>query len=103
MAFEIIANAEMRAIDAACAAVGVATRTLMRHAGEAVAGAIQKRFKPGSVAVLCGPGANGGDGFVAAERLAAAGWPVEVYGLAPREKLTGMRARRPQPGPARSR
>ena len=44
------------------------------------------------VTVLCGPGKNGGDGFVAARHLAAAGWPVELALLGSYEKFTGEAA-----------
>lgn len=86
---EIITVAEMRAIDEASAKAGVATRTLMENAGAAVAEAIAKRFSPRPTLVLCGPGNNGGDGWVAARRLEALGWPVRVASLVPREALHG--------------
>jgi hydroxyethylthiazole kinase-like uncharacterized protein yjeF len=86
---EIISVAEMRAIDDASARAGVATRTLMENAGRAVADAIVARFTPRPCAVLCGPGNNGGDGWVVARLLMERGWPVWVETLAPRDALSG--------------
>jgi hydroxyethylthiazole kinase-like uncharacterized protein yjeF len=86
---EIITVAQMRAIDEAAPAAGVETRALMENAGRAVAEAIVQRFSPRPTAVLCGPGANGGDGWVAARVLRALNWPVWVETLVPREGLSG--------------
>lgn len=79
----------MRAIDEASAAAGVSTRTLMENAGRAVAEAIVRRFPQQKTAVLCGPGDNGGDGWVAARVLREMGWPVWVETLVGRDALKG--------------
>ena len=89
MSREIISVAQMRAIDADAARGGVPTLTLMENAGRAVAQAVAARFAPRPVTVLCGPGNNGGDGWVAARVLHEAGWPVQVHTLVPREALHG--------------
>jgi NAD(P)H-hydrate epimerase len=76
---EIISVAQMRAIEGAAAAAGVATRTLMEEAGAAVAQTIAERFSPRSAAIVCGPGNNGGDGLGVARLLQEAGYKVSVW------------------------
>jgi NAD(P)H-hydrate epimerase len=61
----------------------------MENAGASVARAIMERWSARPVTVLCGPGNNGGDGFVAARHLVAAGWTARVGLLGSRERLTG--------------
>ena len=80
---------EMYEADAAAAAGGVARIDLMEAAGSAVVAEIGKRWQTRPVAVLAGPGNNGGDGFVVARLLADAGWPVRVALLGERAKLKG--------------
>lgn len=86
---EIISVAQMRAIDAAMAAAGTPTRVLMERAGAAVARAARARFPGRAVLVACGPGANGGDGYVAARLLAEAGVAVRLASVDPAGVLRG--------------
>ncbi len=79
----------MRAGDAAAIAGGIAGRSLMERAGAAVADAALARWPGRAALVICGPGNNGGDGFVAARRLQDAGLPVRLALLGDRARLTG--------------
>ena len=89
----LVTAAEMGALDRATIDSGqVAGAELMERAGRGVATATAKHF--GSplalrVLVLCGPGNNGGDGFVAARHLHAMGAAVRVGLVAPRSQVHG--------------
>lgn len=74
---ELLTPAEMGEADRRALGYGATVEDLMAAAGRAVARAA-RRFGPARTLVLCGPGNNGGDGFVAARRLAERGWPVAV-------------------------
>jgi NAD(P)H-hydrate epimerase len=83
---------QMEAADLAAEAAGIDGVTMMEAAGAAVAVAMGGRWPMRPVTVLCGPGNNGGDGFVVARRLQAAGWPVKVALLGTRDALRGEAA-----------
>jgi len=77
----ILTVAEMGAADRLAIAAGAPGIELMERAGLAVADAVAQRFRPQPALVLCGPGNNGGDGYVVARLLKQRGWPVEVRAL----------------------
>ncbi|RZT54776.1 hydroxyethylthiazole kinase-like uncharacterized protein yjeF/hydroxyethylthiazole kinase-like uncharacterized protein yjeF [Sphingomonas sp. BK036] len=91
----ILTAAEMRAAEAAVIATGVSVETLMERAGTAIAGAVRRLAGSNDVLILCGPGNNGGDGYVAARVLAEMGVAVRVAALSePRaEAAKAARAR----------
>jgi hydroxyethylthiazole kinase-like uncharacterized protein yjeF len=69
---------------------GVPGIDLMEHAGQAVARAAADMVPVfGRIVVLCGPGNNGGDGFIAARCLASAGYAVDVRLLKSPDDLKG--------------
>jgi NAD(P)H-hydrate epimerase len=87
---ELLVPVEMQACDRAAMAAGIPGERLMERAGTAVADAVAGLVHPPArVAVLCGPGNNGGDGFVAARRLAAQGYAVRLGLLGETSSLRG--------------
>ncbi len=88
-AWTVLSVAEMGRADRLAIEGGTPGTELMAAAGAAVAEAVQRRFARAPVAVLCGPGNNGGDGFVAARLLRDAGWPIRLALLGERRSLKG--------------
>lgn len=86
----LVGSAEMREIDRnAIDAFGIPALTLMDRAGRAVAeAALELVGTNGRIAVVCGGGNNGGDGYVAARLLRGAGRDARVVALVPAERLS---------------
>ena len=83
----LLSAAEMRDAEAQAIAAGTSGSVLMERAGAAVVVALEAFWPdlaPGARAcILCGPGGNGGDGYVVARLLHMRGWRVRVHALAP--------------------
>ncbi|NJM82129.1 MAG: NAD(P)H-hydrate epimerase, partial [Tabrizicola sp.] len=90
---ELLTAAQMRAIEQAAIASGEVTGLeLMERAGRGVVEAIfeewpELKATSHRAVVLCGPGNNGGDGFVVARLLREWGWEVEVFLYGDPEKM----------------
>jgi ADP-dependent NAD(P)H-hydrate dehydratase / NAD(P)H-hydrate epimerase len=74
----VLTAAQMRAAEDSAIAAGTGVGTLMQRAGQGVADAVLRLAGPHEILILCGPGNNGGDGYVAAARLLAAGRKVRI-------------------------
>ena len=85
----LLSVAEIGRADALTIAAGMPGIDLMESAGAGIAGEVARRFTPTRTAVLCGPGNNGGDGFIVARRLRDAGWDVTLHLLGRRHALHG--------------
>jgi hydroxyethylthiazole kinase-like uncharacterized protein yjeF len=79
----ILTTAEMRAAEQAAINGGVSVGRLMERAGAAIAEAAWRVAGATETLILCGPGNNGGDGYVAARLLRARGVSVRIAASAP--------------------
>src|SRR5687768_10497866 len=78
----ILTTDAMRAAEQAAIGAGTPVEQLMERAGTALAEAAYRFAGPKAALVLVGPGNNGGDGYVAAQHLAARGVRVRIAALA---------------------
>lgn len=86
--FSVLNAQQMRAAEQMAVQAGTPLIVLMERAGLAVAEQVMARYSKRPTIILCGPGNNGGDGFVAARHLAAKGWPVRILLYGKLEELT---------------
>ncbi|HNR77018.1 MAG TPA: NAD(P)H-hydrate epimerase, partial [Parvularculaceae bacterium] len=68
---------------------GLSGAAMMEAAGSAAASFIIRNISKRPVAILCGPGNNGGDGFVVARKLKEAGWTVRLGLVGDKSYLKG--------------
>ncbi len=68
---------------------GMSGLVLMENAGHAAATLIHDHSLPGQIAILCGKGNNGGDGYVIARHLELFGRDVKVFSAVPLDQLRG--------------
>src|ERR1700723_1405887 len=87
---ELLTPPEMSRADRFAISVGTPGIQLMERAGLAVADEAARLTKSrGRIVVLCGPGGNGGDGFIAGRLLSQRGYAVEVGLIGRRDALKG--------------
>ncbi len=93
---DIITTREMQALDMNAEYFGISRLQLMENAGRNVAVEVSSRFKPqdAAVAIFCGLGGNGGDGFAAARHLACLGFKVDVILAGQAVQITNDEARK---------
>lgn len=87
--YALLSAAQVTAAERMAMQGSTSGETLMERAGRAVAATVLRRFDRQPVLVLCGPGNNGGDGYVVARLLQDRGWPVRLAALVPRGNMQG--------------
>ena len=91
--YDILKSEDMFRAESEAIKRGISEDQLMESAGLKVVLAIKKNWKRCRVIILCGPGNNGGDGFVVARLLLAQGWPVKVLLLNKFDNINGVARR----------
>lgn len=86
---QVLSVDEMYSADRLAIESGISGLELMENAGQGIAAHIEEGWDVCSVLILCGPGNNGGDGYVVARALSEAGWPVTVHAFGDTAKLGG--------------
>jgi NAD(P)H-hydrate epimerase len=96
MKVDVITTKEMQALEINAEYFGISKLQLMENAGRNVAVEISPRFKPKDVrvAIFCGLGGNGGDGFVAARHLVCLGFTVDVILAGKASQIVNTEARK---------
>jgi hydroxyethylthiazole kinase-like uncharacterized protein yjeF len=90
---EFVTSREMHALELNSEYFGVSRLQLMENAGRNVASEVATRFRPEKpVAIFCGLGGNGGDGFVAARHLSSMGYKVAVVLAGKAKEITDTAA-----------
>lgn len=95
----VLTAAAMRAAEAAAIEQGATVDSLMARAGQEVARVVRRVGSGAPVLVVCGPGNNGGDGYVVAATLLAAGHKVRVAASAEPRSEVAKHARLGWTGP----
>ncbi|MEG3086377.1 NAD(P)H-hydrate dehydratase [Sphingomonas sp. PB4P5] len=99
LAGPILTAAEMRAAEQAAIAAGATVESLMARAGQQIAATVRRLAGSNPILIVCGPGNNGGDGYVAARLLQESGLRVRVAALADPKTDAAKAARAGWPGP----
>ncbi|GDY12355.1 bifunctional ADP-dependent NAD(P)H-hydrate dehydratase/NAD(P)H-hydrate epimerase [Planctomycetota bacterium] len=91
----VLPMADVALMDEAAQALGGDLSQLMERSGELIAREAQRLAPTGAILVACGPGNNGGDGYVCARHLALAGRVVRLWPVLPaRSPLCELQAKR---------
>jgi hydroxyethylthiazole kinase-like uncharacterized protein yjeF len=95
----ILTAAQTRAAEDRAIAAGASVESLMARAGAGIAESVRRLASGSPVLLLCGPGNNGGDGYVAARLLQANGLTVRVAALGEPTTAAAIAARKAWDGP----